>query len=49
MTSPDAAPDRDVAQPPAECRGQGTERARYLVSVIESAMLRNGERGIHPA
>ncbi|WP_386069866.1 hypothetical protein ACFJIW_05830 [Tahibacter sp. UC22_41] len=49
MTSPHAAPDRDVAQLLAECRGQDTERARYLVSVIESAMLRNGERGTHPA
>lgn len=49
MTTPDAPfDDDDVAQLLAECRGRDTERAGYIVSVIESTMRRNGERGVHP-
>ncbi|WP_257388280.1 hypothetical protein [Tahibacter caeni] len=36
--------DGDVAQLLAECRGEDTARARYVVSVIESALQRKRER-----
>lgn len=38
MTTPDAPFDEDIAQLLTECRGRGTVRAAYLISVIESAI-----------
>ncbi len=49
MTIPDAPCDDDIAQLLAECRGQDTLRADYLVSVIESGMQRKRQLAKPPS
>jgi hypothetical protein len=41
MATPGAPCDGDIAQLLAECRGQDTKRAHYIVSVIEARAERN--------
>ncbi len=43
MATPGAPRDGDIAQLLAECRGQDTKRAHYIVSIIESAMPSNDQ------